>query len=60
MDPLTRLLIRLSQWYRRPPSPRRIAIILVVLAVAAVIVAVERFVGWPDWATTERTPIRRM
>ena len=50
MDPMTRILIRLSQWLRRPPSRRQ----------AIAIVLVERHVGWPDWAQSERVPIRRM
>lgn len=59
MDPMTRLLIRLAQWWRHPPSPARVRLILLVLAFSAAIVLVERYVGWPDWMTTERTPIRR-
>jgi hypothetical protein len=60
MDPLTRILIRLAQWHRNPPPRRTIVIILVVLGLALLLVAIERFVGWPDWATTDRAPIRRM
>lgn len=59
MDPLTRLLIRLAQWFRHPPSPARIKLILAVVAICLILVAIEKFVGWPDWATAERVPIRR-
>ncbi|MBU8539260.1 hypothetical protein [Falsiroseomonas tokyonensis] len=60
MDPLTRVLIRMAQWLRHPPSRRTVQIIVVVLVVATVLVLVEKFIGWPDWATTERVPMRRM
>ncbi len=60
MDPLTRVLIRMAQWLRHPPSRRTVQIIIVVLIVAAVLVLVERFIGWPDWATTNRVPMRRI
>jgi hypothetical protein len=59
MDPMTRLLIRMVQWLRHPPPRSRIILILVVVAIAGSIALVERHVGWPDWATTERVPIRR-
>jgi hypothetical protein len=60
MDPYTRLLIRLVQWYRNPPSRRHVQVMIVVLVVAAVLVTIERTVGWPDWLTTEPAPVRRM
>jgi hypothetical protein len=59
MDPLTRLLIRMAQWHRNPPSARYLAILGVVLAVAALLVLIERGIGWPDWLTTQPVPIRR-
>ncbi|WP_439599403.1 hypothetical protein [Falsiroseomonas sp.] len=60
MDLMTRVLIRMAQWLRHPPSRRTVWIIIVVLVVAAALVLVEKFIGWPDWATTNRVPIRRM
>ncbi|WP_270934445.1 hypothetical protein [Falsiroseomonas oryzae] len=60
MDPMTRLLIRMAQWYRNPPSPRVLAILGAVLALAVVLVLIERFVGWPDWLRSEPVPVRRM
>jgi hypothetical protein len=59
MDPV-RLMMRLALLFRRPPSRRRAWIILVVLAVSAVLVGIERLVGWPDWLTPDRGTIRRM
>jgi hypothetical protein len=60
MDPLSRVLIRMAQWLRHPPSRQYVRILIVVLVLAAALVAVERVVGWPDWLTTDRVPIRRM
>lgn len=60
MDPLTRILIRLAQWHRNPPSRRWVQIAVVTLILVAVIVAIEKLVGWPDWLRTERVPIRRI
>jgi hypothetical protein len=60
MDPLTRLLIRLAQWHRNPPSRRWVRIAVVTLVLVTVIVVVEKLVGWPDWLRTEPVPIRRM
>jgi hypothetical protein len=60
MDPLTRALILMTQWLRHPPSWRTVQIIIVVLVASTALVLVERYIGWPDWATTERVPMRRM
>lgn len=50
----------MTQWLRHPPSWRTVQIIIVVLVAATALVLVERFIGWPEWATTERVPMRRM
>lgn len=59
MDPMTRLLIRMAEWYRNPPSPAYIKLFIAVVAICAILVGIEKFVGWPDWATAERVPIHR-
>ena len=60
MDPLTRLGIFLSQLVRRPPSRGKALVMLVALGLALALVAVERFIGWPEALRTERVPIHRM
>ncbi|MGK7869710.1 hypothetical protein [Falsiroseomonas sp. E2-1-a20] len=60
MDPLTRILWRMAQWWRHPPSRTYVRILIVVLVLAMVLVLIERFIGWPAWMTTDRVPIRRM
>jgi len=56
MDFFFHLLVRTSLWVRRPPSKRWLIAAGSAIAIAAVIVTVERTVGWPDWATAERLP----
>ncbi|MFM9858741.1 hypothetical protein RUR49_09665 [Pseudoxanthobacter sp. M-2] len=51
-----RLLPRLAMWIRRPPSPRRMLIIAIVVAAALAIAGIERYVGWPEALTVERLP----
>ena len=48
-----RLLLRAKRFAQRPPSLSRVYLFFGVLAVALGIFAVERWVGWPDWATRE-------
>jgi hypothetical protein len=57
MDPLMRVLVQAAQWLRRPPSAAHVRILVVALLGCLGIVAIERFVGWPDWARADRTVI---
>jgi hypothetical protein len=50
-----RLLVRMAWWVRRPPSRRQLITVAVVLALAAVLYAIEVTVGWPDWLSVEPT-----
>ena len=47
-------LMRASRWARRPPSARRVMLVAAVIAVAVLIVALDRTGTWPDWARMER------
>jgi hypothetical protein len=42
--------MRLAKWARRPPSRRRLALIVVVLVLSLAIVSVEKAGLWPEWA----------
>jgi hypothetical protein len=53
-----RWFIRMSQWARHPPSWGQVKLYAAVIAACLVLVAVERFIGWPDWLTVERMPKR--
>ena len=52
MDP--RLLLRAKRLAQNPPSARMVVLGLVVLALCLALVAVERFLGWPEALTVER------
>ncbi|GAB4286733.1 MAG: hypothetical protein Kow0058_06270 [Roseovarius sp.] len=52
-----RWLLRMAKWAHRPPGPRRVALVLAIVALCLAVVAVERYIGWPDWMTV--TPARR-
>lgn len=51
-------LLRAKRWQQSPPSPRRVALVLSVIAVCVLLFLVERQLGWPDWATADRVPWR--
>ena len=46
-------LVRAKRWVQNPPSAGRVKLVFGVIAVCIVIVAVERFAGWPDWMTVD-------
>ncbi len=43
--------LKMSRLARNPPSRKRIILWAVVLIAAFGLFAVERFIGWPEWAT---------
>lgn len=47
-------LLRMAQWARNPPSARRAALVAGVVVACLVLVAVERWLGWPEALTLER------
>jgi len=46
--------VRMARWLRHPPSPGRVKLVVGVVVLCFVLVAVERFVGWPDLLTVDR------
>lgn len=51
-----RWLIRATMWARNPPSAKKVKLVLGLVAACIAIAMIERYVGWPDWATAERIP----
>ncbi len=51
-------LFRMKRWVQNPPSPRRIKLVFGVVGVCLVLFLIERYIGWPDWATIENRPSR--
>lgn len=45
-----RWLVRAARWAHRPPSWGRVKLVFGIIAAALLLVAVERYIGWPDWA----------
>ena len=51
-------LLRAKRWVQNPPSAKRVKLVFGAVAIALVIVGLERLGFWPDWATAERLPRR--
>ncbi|SDE13161.1 hypothetical protein [Limimaricola pyoseonensis] len=47
-------LLRLTHWARHPPSPRRIGLILAVIAACLLLGGIEWLWGWPEALGVER------
>ncbi|WP_323715672.1 hypothetical protein [Paracoccus aminovorans] len=47
-------LIRASRWARNPPSARMVKLVLAIVALGLLLVGLEHFGLWPDWATLDR------
>ncbi|MHC0052839.1 hypothetical protein [Actibacterium sp. D379-3] len=48
-----RPFLRMARWGRRPPSEKRVKLVLAVIALCLVLFGIERLVGWPDWLTPD-------
>lgn len=57
---MLRLLVHMKRWANRPPSWAYVRMVLIILALAGVIVGLERFGLWPEWANADRVPRPRM
>lgn len=49
-----RWFLRMSLWARRPPSEKRVKLVLAVIALCLVLYGIERWIGWPEALTAER------
>ena len=47
-------LIRASRWARNPPSARMVKLVLAIVALGLMLLGLEHFGLWPDWATLDR------
>ena len=45
-------LLRAARWLRHPPSPARVKLVASVIVLCLALAAFAKYVGWPDWATT--------
>lgn len=51
-------LIRARRWVQHPPSVGRVKLVFGVVALCILLVAVEKFYGWPDWLRVDRRGIK--
>ncbi len=48
--------IRMAQWARNPPSPRKVKLVLSVVAICFAIYMLEKAFGWPQWLSVNPQP----
>lgn len=51
-----RILLRLVQWLRNPPSRQFVWILGVAVVASLLVFGLERLFGWPEWLTADRGP----
>jgi len=51
-----RHLMRAKRWVQNPPSPKRVKLVFAAIALALVVVGLDYFGFWPEWAKAERIP----
>lgn len=49
--------MRMAIWVRRPPSLKRVLLVVGAIGLCVVIFAIERWIGWPEALSLE--PVRR-
>ncbi len=53
-------LLRMARWAKRPPSERRVKLVLAIIAICLLLFGIEYFFGWPDWLTPNQVPRGRV
>ena len=46
--------LRMAKWARHPPSAKRVRLVLGVIALCLILVAIERWIGWPEALTAQK------
>ncbi len=49
-----RWFMKMSMWARNPPSAKKVMFVFAIIAICLALFVVERFIGWPEWATPNR------
>ncbi len=52
-DPV-RWLMHMSRWARKPPSQRKVLLVIGVIVLCLALYGLEKAGAWPDWAQAER------
>ncbi|MGB7317287.1 MAG: hypothetical protein WBC85_04900 [Planktotalea sp.] len=42
-----RHFLRMARWARRPPSEKRVKLVILVILICGGLFLIERYVGWP-------------
>ena len=50
-----RMLMRMRMWAQKPKSEKQVKFLLAIIAACLTLYAVERWIGWPEALTTNRT-----
>lgn len=48
-----RWILRMKRLAQNPPSEGRVKLVLGVIAACILLVVVERYIGWPDFLTSD-------
>ena len=48
-----RHLLRMSKWARKPPSEKRVKLVIGIVVICLILFAIERWFGVPDWMQME-------
>ena len=51
-----RWLWRASMWARRPPSEKKVKLVIGLIVGCILLALIEHYVGWPEWAKLDRMP----
>lgn len=51
-----RHLLRMARWARRPPSEKRVLLVLAVAAICVVLYALDRWLGLSAWLSLDEVP----
>ncbi|MCA0921617.1 hypothetical protein [Pseudooceanicola nanhaiensis] len=52
---MDRWLLRMARWARNPPSPGRVRLVLIVVAICLAVVLLEQVFGFPEELVPAKT-----
>lgn len=55
-----RHFLRMARWAHRPPSEKRVKLVLLVIVLCFVVFGIERIFGFPQWLAPDNTPRGRL
>lgn len=55
-----RHLLRMARWAKRPPSEKRVKLVLGVVLICLILVGIEWAVGFPEWLVPDNAPKGRL